>query len=151
MLDDERFMKLAFGLARKAVDHGEVPVGAVVVDPRISRVIGRGHNLMIAQHDPTAHAEIVALRRAARRVGNYRLTGVTLYVTLEPCVLCLGAIAHARIGRVVYAADDSKRGAIAVGRTGPVAALLHHRFEVTSGVMREDGERLLKEFFKPRR
>ena len=151
MPDDERFMKLAFGLARRAVARGEVPVGAIVVDPRVPRVVGRGHNLMIANHDPTAHAEVVALRRAARRLGNYRLTGMTLYVTLEPCVLCLGAIAHARVGRVVYAAADPKRGAIAAGRTRPVSALLHHRFEVTSGVMREEGERLLKEFFKPRR
>ena len=149
--DDERFMKLAFGLARRGADRGEVPVGAVVVDPRTSRVIGRGHNTMIATRDPTAHAEVVALRRAARRLGNYRTTGVTLYVTLEPCLLCLGAIAHARVGRVVYAAEDPKRGAMTAARTAPVSALLHHRFEVTGGVMRDEGRRLLKKFFKPLR
>jgi len=143
-------MRLALGQARRAGRLGEVPVGAIVVS-KGDEILARGHNMMIARHDPTAHAEVVALRRAARRIRNYRLTGVTLYVTLEPCVLCLGAIVQARVGRVVYAAADPKRGALQAARTPPVAGLLHHRFRVAAGVEAAAASSLLKEFFAPRR
>ncbi len=149
-MDDVRYMKLALGQARRAGRMGEVPVGAVVVEAG-GGIMARGHNLMIARHDPTAHAEVVALRRAARRTRNYRLTGVTLYVTLEPCLLCLGAIVQARVGRVVYAAPDPKRGALEAARSPAVAGLLHHRFRATGGVLAEEASALLREFFGPRR
>jgi len=143
-------MKLALNQARRAGRTGEVPVGAVLVSAG-GEVLGRGHNLTITRHDPTAHAEVVALRRAARRVRNERLTGSTLYVTLEPCLLCLGAIAHARVARLVYGADDPKRGALAASRGAHVAPLLHHRFRVTAGVLAEAGGELLRAFFRSRR
>ncbi len=150
--DDVTFMKEAFREARRAVGRGEVPVGCVVVGAGTPRtIVARGHNLTIARHDPTAHAEVVAIRRAGRRLGNYRLTGATLYVTLEPCLMCLGAIAHARVGRLVYAAHDPKRGAMEALRRPEIAALLHHRLRVTAGVMEEDGAAILRVFFKPRR
>lgn len=149
---DERFMRMALTQARRALRAGEVPVGAVVVAGDGSgEVLGRGHNLVVTRNDPTAHAEVVALRRAARRAGNYRLTGTTLYATLEPCLLCLGAIVQARVGRVVWAADDPKRGAMGAARIRRVASLLHHEFEARSGVLAEDGGMLLRDFFKPRR
>ena len=126
-------------------------MGAVLVAPDSEDVLGRGHNLVISRHDPTAHAEVVAIRRAARRTRNYRLTGTTLYVTLEPCLLCLGAIAHARVGRVVYAAVDPKRGALTLARTSQVSTVLHHGFRVTGGVMEEEAGALLREFFESKR
>jgi tRNA(adenine34) deaminase len=143
-------MRLALNQARRASRTGEVPVGAVLVSAS-GEVIGRGHNLTITRHDPTAHAEVVALRRAARRVHNERLSGTTLYVTLEPCLLCLGAIAHARVGRLVFGAADPKRGALEASRAPGVAALLHHRFRVTAGVLAEEGGDLLRAFFRDRR
>lgn len=145
-------MSLALREARRAERLGEVPVGAVLVSGDGDGVIlGRGHNLCIARHDATAHAEIVALRRAGRRAGNYRLGGSTLYVTLEPCVLCLGAIAHARVARVVYGAADPKRGAMALARSRRVSRLLHHRLHVTGGVMGIEGAGILRRFFAARR
>ncbi len=149
---DTLFMREALKEARHAARLGEVPVGALVVsaDERAT-VIGRGHNLTIARHDPTAHAEVVALRRAGRRMRNYRLARTTLYVTLEPCLLCLGAIVQARVGRVVYGAADPKRGAIALSRSRGVAGLLHHRFRVTGGVLEKEAAALLTEFFRARR
>src|SRR5437763_11804046 len=108
---DERFMRHALALARRAADDGEVPVGAVVV--KDDEVIGEGWNHPIKAHDPSAHAEMIALRAAAQRIGNYRLTGTTLYVTLEPCVMCAGAIVHARVQRLVFGATDPKAGAVA--------------------------------------
>ena len=145
-------MKLALREARRAARLGEVPVGAVVVaGGAAGLVLARGHNLLITRNDPTAHAEVVALRRAARRAGNYRLTGSTLYVTLEPCLLCLGAIAQARVSRVVYGAPDPKRGAMTAARTARIAALLHHKFRVTSGILASEGAELLLEFFRERR
>ena len=149
---DILFMREALKEARRAARMGEVPVGALVVSGDERRdIIGRGHNLTIARHDPTAHAEVVALRRAARRMRNYRLASTTLYVTLEPCLLCLGAIVQARVGRVVYGAADPKRGAMALSRSRRVAGLLHHRFRVTGGVLPEEGGALLTEFFRARR
>jgi tRNA(adenine34) deaminase len=149
-LDDDRFMAAALAEARRAERAGEVPVGALVISPS-GELLSRGHNLMIARHDPTAHAEVVALRRAGRRVRNDRLTGCTLYVTLEPCLLCVGALVHARIARVVYGADDPKRGAIAAARAAAVAPLLHHSFRVTAGVRAAEAGALLRDFFRARR
>lgn len=151
-MDDLCFMRLALREARRAAREGEVPVGAVVVGRGGSgEILGRGHNTMIGRHDPTGHAEVVALRRAARRARNYRLTGSTLYVTLEPCLLCLGAIVQARVARVVYAAPDPKRGAISAARTPAVSALLHHRFRVEGGLLGDEAGALLREFFRLRR
>ena len=149
-LMDERLMRAALAEARRAGRAGEVPVGALVVSAS-GEVLARGCNMMIARHDPTAHAEVVALRRAARRALNYRLTGASLYVTLEPCLLCLGAMVHARVGRLVYAAADPKRGAMAASRGRDVAPLLHHRFRVTPGVLADEASALLRDFFKVRR
>src|SRR5947199_3501320 len=117
--EDTRFMRLALGEAKRALDEDEAPVGAVVVQD--GRVIARAHNRPIHLRDPTAHAEILALRRAARKLGNYRLTGCSLYVTIEPCAMCAGAIVHARLQRVVFAANDAKAGA-----NGSALTVLNH-------------------------
>ena len=143
------FMRLALEQARHAWDLGEVPVGAVVVKDGV--VIARGYNQPIGKHDPTAHAEIVALRAAAEVLGNYRLPGCELYVTLEPCVMCSGAMMHARLARVVYGATDPKTGAC-----GSVVDLfgqerLNHHTEVSGGVMAEECGAMLKGFFAARR
>jgi tRNA(adenine34) deaminase len=148
-MSDENYMREALALARLAAEAGEVPVGAVVV--KEGTVVGRGYNRPVSRRDPTAHAEVVALRDAAERVGNYRLSGCELYVTLEPCVMCAGAIMHARIGRVVYGAADSKSGAC-----GSVVNLfadnrLNHHAVVASGVMAEEAGKLLQDFFSVRR
>lgn len=144
-----RFMGLALEQARLAWEQGEVPVGAVVV--KDGEVIAVGYNQPIGRHDPTAHAEIVALRAAAEKLGNYRLPGCELYVTLEPCVMCSGAMMHARLARVVYAALDPKTGAC-----GSVVNLfdqekLNHHTEVAGGLMAEEASSLLKAFFAERR
>lgn len=146
--DDQTFMAAALRLARAAGRRGEVPVGAVVVAG--GRVVGRGRNRPIEATDPTAHAEITALRRAARQARNYRLTGATLYVTLEPCLMCLGAMVHARIGRLVFGAPDPKVGATAWLR-GRRAGRLNHRFAVRRGVRADECAALLREFFRARR
>ena len=141
-------MGAALRLARAAGKSGEVPVGAVVVAD--GRIIGRGGNRPIGSCDPTAHAEMTALRRAARRARNYRLNGATLYVTLEPCLMCLGAMVHARIARLVYGARDAKIGATAwLGRGR--AGRLNHRFAVLGGVRAGECAALLVEFFRARR
>jgi tRNA(adenine34) deaminase len=142
-------MQEALALARKAAEEGEVPVGAVVV--KDGNVIGRGYNRPVSKNDPTAHAEIVALREAGAATGNYRLAGCTLYVTIEPCAMCAGAIMHARIGRLVYGAADPKAGAC-----GSVVDLfadsrLNHHASVTGGVMAETAGKLLQDFFAARR
>jgi tRNA(adenine34) deaminase len=148
-MTDEGFMREALRLAQQAAAMGEVPVGAVVV--RNQSVVGRGYNRPISSRDPTAHAEVVALREAALRVGNYRLEDCTLYVTLEPCVMCAGAIMHARIARVVYGAADLKSGAC-----GSVVNLfaddrLNHHATIEGGVMAAAAATLLKGFFSARR
>src|SRR6188768_1651489 len=122
-------MQEALALAKRADERGEVPVGAVVV--LNGEVVGRGHNQPISSVDPTAHAEIVALRDAAQRVGNYRLTGATLYVTVEPCLMCVGALVHARIARLVYGAPEPKAGAIESAMQAHEHPALNHRLEVT--------------------
>ena len=150
-MDDIGYMALALREARRAARVGEIPVGAVVVAGRPLEILGAGHNLSITRSDPTAHAEVVALRRAARRARNHRLTGASMYVTLEPCLLCLGAIVQARLARVIYGAADPKSGALAAARLPPVAEILHHRFETAGGVMAEESAALLRGFFSARR
>jgi tRNA(adenine34) deaminase len=126
-------------------------VGAVVVDPATGDVVAVGANQPIGSHDPTAHAEIVALREAARKLGNYRLTGLTLVVTLEPCAMCAGAISHARIGRVVYGAEDPKGGAVANGPRFFEQPTCHWRPAVEGGLLAEESAELLRGFFRARR
>ena len=150
-MDDIGYMALALREARRAARVGEIPVGAVVVAAGRLDILGTGHNLSITRSDPTAHAEVVALRRAARRARNHRLTGASMYVTLEPCLLCLGAIVQARLARVIYGAADPKSGALAATRLPAVAAILHHRFETAGGVMAEESAALLRGFFSARR
>ena len=144
-------MRMALDLAQAAAARGEVPVGAVVVDETTGEVLGQGSNGPIAAHDPTAHAEIVAIRAAAGRLENYRLTGLTLYVTLEPCAMCAGAISHARIGRVVWGADDPKGGAVVHGPRLFEQPTLHHRPAVEGGVLAQAAADLLRRFFRARR
>jgi tRNA(adenine34) deaminase len=147
--DDSTWMKRALRLARDAGRRGEVPVGAVLV--LHGRAIASGSNRTLRSGDPTAHAEIVALRRAARAIRNHRLTGTTLYVTLEPCLMCFGAMVHARIGRLVHGARDPKVGAISSLRHGGYPAGLNHRFDAEEGVLADDCAALLRRFFKARR
>lgn len=142
-------MRRALALAETAQALGEVPVGAVLVYH--GEVVAEGYNCPIAGQDPTAHAEIVALRRGGQALGNYRLPGAVLYVTKEPCVMCMGAIVHARIQRLVYGAPDPLRGAAGSILALHQAAFLNHRVEVTGGVLAEESARLLKEFFQKRR
>jgi tRNA(adenine34) deaminase len=146
---DEVFMRHALLLARRAEVAGEVPVGAVVV--REGRVIGEGWNRPIGEHDPSAHAEIVALRDAAQRIGNYRLAGSTLYVTLEPCVMCAGAIVHARIARLVFGADDPKAGAVRSVYDVIAQPRLNHRVAWQGGVLGDECGERLRAFFRARR
>jgi len=144
-------MRIALDAAQAAADRGETPVGAVVVDPASGEVIAVGANGPIGSHDPTAHAEIVAIREAARKLGNYRLTGLTLVVTLEPCAMCAGAISHARIGRLVFGAEDPKGGAVAHGPRFFEQPTCHSRPLITAGVMAEESSAMLKAFFRERR
>ncbi len=146
---DEHFMREAQREARKALAAGEVPVGAVVVLD--GRVVGAGFNQPIGRADPTAHAEIVALRVAAREVSNYRLTGATLYVTVEPCVMCVGAIVHARIGTLVYGASEPKAGAVRSAMRALDHPALNHRVEVIEGVLDEECGQIMQDFFRDRR
>lgn len=146
---DARWMRRALDLAREAEAEGEVPVGAVLVLD--GQVVGEGRNRMIGAHDASAHAEIEALRDAGRRLGNYRLTGSTLYVTLEPCVMCAGAIVHARVARVVFAAADPKTGAAGSVFDVLASPLHNHRTEVGGGVLADESSRLLVGFFRARR
>ncbi|MES2184308.1 MAG: tRNA adenosine(34) deaminase TadA [Pseudomonadota bacterium] len=148
-LTDDDAMRLALAQADAAAAAGEVPVGAVLV--RGGQVIATGANAPIARHDPTAHAEIVALRRAAEALGNYRLEGCTLYVTLEPCPMCAGALLHARLARVVYGAADPKTGAAGSVVDLFAQPLLNHQTEVQGGVLAGDCGRLLQDFFRTRR
>jgi len=149
MTDDEHWMRQALELARRAERCGEVPVGALLVAD--GKVLGAGFNCLITDNDPTAHAEMVAIRQAARRKGNYRLPGTTLYVTLEPCSMCAGAIVLARIQRVVFATSDPRTGA--AGSVFQVLdnAALNHRCEVRSGICQQEAADMLRAFFRRRR
>ena len=144
-------MRTALDLAQAAAEAGEVPVGAIVVDETTGQVIGTGANRPVALHDPTAHAEVRAIREAAESLQNYRLTDLTLYVTLEPCAMCAGAISHARIGRVVWAADDPKGGAVIHGPKFFDQPTCHSRPAAEGGVLADEASALLKGFFAPRR
>jgi tRNA(adenine34) deaminase len=146
---DERHMKTALALAAEAQHAGEVPVGAIVV--RDGEVVGSGWNQPIGAHDPTAHAEIVALRDAARRLGNYRLPGTTLYVTIEPCLMCVGAMVHARVARVVYGAREPKAGAIESTLRAHEHPALNHRLEAAGGVLEDECRAIMQAFFEARR
>ncbi|MDX1633054.1 MAG: tRNA adenosine(34) deaminase TadA [Marinobacter sp.] len=147
--DDEFWMQRALTLARSAAAADEVPVGAVVVLD--GREVGAGFNAPISQCDPTAHAEIRALRDAARRVGNYRLPGATLYVTLEPCTMCVGALVHSRVSRLVFGATEPKAGAVVSTRRTLEDSALNWRVAVTQGVLSSSCSELLSEFFVRRR
>ena len=144
-------MRIALEAAQAAAAAGETPVGAVVVDPTSGEVIAVGANQPIGSHDPTAHAEIVALREAARKLGNYRLTDLTLVVTLEPCAMCAGAISHARIGRVVFGAEDPKGGGVVHGARVFDQPTCHWRPQVEGGVLAAEAGELLRGFFRARR
>ena len=144
-------MRIALACAQDAADRGEAPIGAVVVDPASGEVIASAGNSPISLSDPTAHAEILALREAARKVGNYRLTGLELFVTLEPCAMCAGAISHARIGRLVYGAADPKGGAVLHGPRFFEQPTCQWRPSVEGGLLAEESSALLKGFFKARR
>jgi len=149
-MNDQDYMRIALQLAQEGALAGEVPVGAIVV--RDGEVIGRGYNAPISQHDPSAHAEIQAMRDAARNIGNYRLVDCTLYVTLEPCAMCAGAMQHARVARLVFGASDPKTGAC-----GSVINLMgehrlnHHLKLMADGILAEECGRVLSDFFAARR
>lgn len=144
-------MHFALAEAQAAADAGETPVGAVIVDPATGEVVARAGNAPIGTHDPTAHAEIRAIRAAAAKLGNYRLTGLSLFVTLEPCAMCAGAISHARIGRVVFGADDPKGGGVVHGARVFEQPTCHWKPQVASGVLASESAELLRRFFRARR
>jgi tRNA(adenine34) deaminase len=147
--EDEQFMRMALEEAKRAGEEGEVPVGAVLVSG--GRVIARGRNRPIAMSDPTAHAEILALREAATQMGNYRLPGCTLYVTVEPCAMCAGAVLQARVGRLVFGAEDPKAGAVRSLYTLLEDRRLNHGVEVTSDILAQECGEVLRRFFRERR
>jgi len=146
---DREFMNAALEEAGKAAAGGEVPIGAILVME--GRIVARAGNRTITDCDPTAHAEMVALREAAAKIGNYRLVGATMYVTLEPCAMCAGAMVQARVERLVYGADDAKAGAVRSCFAIFEHPRLNHRVEATSGVMAEEAAAVLKDFFAERR
>jgi tRNA(adenine34) deaminase len=145
---EEIFMRFALAEARKAMSRGEVPVGAVLVAD--GKILSRGYNQSIGKHDPTAHAEIVAIRKAGAKRRNYRLAGCDLYITLEPCAMCLGAVVQARIRKVVYGAADPKAGAVRSVMRFPFGKL-NHRPEIRSGLLADECAEMLREFFRAKR
>src|SRR5712671_6776538 len=147
---DRESMELALREARYAEEMGEVPVGAVIADAD-GNVVARGFNQPISLHDPTAHAEIVAMREAAKAIGNYRLAGLTLYCTMEPCVMCAGAMVHARIKRLVYGAADARAGASGSIYNILADVRLNHQVEVVAGVMEEECREIVQKFFEKKR
>ena len=148
--DDDRFMQRALELARHAAEeHAEVPVGAVLVAN--AEIVGEGWNHSISGNDPSAHAEVMALRDAGRKLGNYRFPGATLYVTLEPCVMCSGALVHARIARVVFGADDPKTGAAGSVFDTLISEKHNHRITVERGLRADEAAQMLRAFFRQRR
>jgi len=148
---DLRLMSRTLQLAQGAKTAGEVPVGALIYDPVHENIIAEAANAPIASHDPTAHAEILAIRAAAKTLGNYRLGGLWLYVTLEPCAMCAGAIAHARIERLIFGASDPKGGAVISGTQFFDQPTCHWRPKITPGILADESAALLKTFFKARR
>jgi tRNA(Arg) A34 adenosine deaminase TadA len=151
MSEFETYMSRALAQAQAAFAIGEVPVGALVLAPDGKTILAEAHNAPIAGHDPTAHAEVRALRLAGQKLGNYRLSGCTLIVTLEPCTMCAGAISHARIAKLVYGATDPKGGAVDHGVKFFEQASCHHKPEVMAGILAEPASKLLKDFFAMRR
>lgn len=149
LIDDEHWMRRALELADCAEQQAEVPVGAIVVHNQM--IIGEGWNQPIQSHDPTAHAEIIALRQAAQHINNYRLVGATLYVTLEPCLMCVGALVHARIARLVFATPEPRAGAAGSVFTVLDDRALNHRVTVTQGVLQDEASARLRRFFQQRR
>ena len=145
----DTFMRAALDQARRAIDAGEAPVGAVVALD--GEIVGRGFNRPITSNDPTAHAEIVAMRAAAQAVGNYRLAGATMYVTIEPCLMCVGAMVHARVGTLVFGAPEPKAGAVVSSCRAHELPSLNHHIEVVGGVLEEECRAVIQEFFKSRR
>ena len=145
----EEFMRAALEQARLAIDAGEVPIGAVVVID--GQIVARAFNQPIRAVDPTAHAEVLALRAAAQQIGNYRLTGATLYVTVEPCLMCVGALVHARVKEVVFGAVEPRSGALVSTVRGHEIAGLNHRVTVTGGVLEADCRDLIQQFFRDKR
>jgi tRNA(adenine34) deaminase len=148
-ITDDAWMRYAFRLAQRAEQEGEVPVGAIVV--KDDHCIAEGWNASIATHDPTAHAEMVALRKAGLALENYRLCDATIYVTLEPCVMCMGALSHARIKRLVFGAFDSRRGAVCHALSLADASFLNHRISWDGGILETECSELLRDFFRARR
>ena len=148
MKEDEFFMRQALAEAQKSLKKNEVPVGAILVSE--NEIVSRAHNEPIAKNDPTAHAEIVAIRKAGSKRSNYRLSGCDLYVTLEPCVMCLGAAVHARIGRLVFGALDPKGGAVESVMKFPLEGM-NHRVEIVGGVLKEECGKILTDFFMMKR
>jgi tRNA(adenine34) deaminase len=148
---DLKMMRRALDLAREAAEANEAPIGAVVADPATGDIVAEAHNRPIGLSDPTGHAEILAIRAAALKVGNYRLPGLTLYVTLEPCAMCAGAISHARISRLVYGASDEKGGAVAHGPKFFEQPTCHSRPTVEAGLLADEASEMLKAFFRARR
>ena len=149
MIEDEKWMSFALEQAGKAEKEGEVPVGAILVKDDL--IIARAHNKPISSNDPTAHAEIQLIRTAGEELKNYRLPGTTLYVTLEPCAMCLGAIMHARIERVVFGAHDPKTGVCGSSENFMEASCFNHKIDLASGVLENESKQLLKSFFNSRR
>ena len=149
MIEDEKWMSFALEQAREAEKEGEVPVGAILVKDDI--IIARAHNKPISSNDPTAHAEIQLIRTAGLELKNYRLPETTLFVTLEPCAMCLGAIMHARIKRIVYGAHDPKTGVCGSSQNFMEASCFNHKIDLASGVLENESKQLLKNFFKSRR
>lgn len=148
--NDTQWMEHALLLAEQAAREGEVPIGAVIVDTQ-GKLIATGFNQSIRFHDPSAHAEIVALREAGARLQNYRLCGCTLYVTLEPCIMCVGAMLHARIARLVYGAYDPRTGAAGTATDALRLPIHNHRIEVFAGIRAQESATLLQDFFRQRR
>ena len=149
MNEDEKWMKIAISEANLANDEGEIPVGAVIIQN--NKLIVKAHNQPIINHDPTAHAEVEALRKAGRKLKNYRLSGSTLYVTLEPCAMCLGAMMHARIERIVFGASDPKTGVCGSKADLISETFFNHRIKVQGGVLEKETKNLLQSFFKSKR
>ena len=149
MNEDEKWMNIALEQARKAKEEGEVPVGAILV--KDSLIIARAHNQPISTNDATAHAEIQLIRSAGEKLKNYRLTGTSLYVTLEPCAMCLGAIMHARIERIIFGAHDPKTGVCGSSDNLMDAKYFNHKINLVSGVLENESKQLLKNFFISRR
>ena len=149
MLNDTDSMQAALEQARLASDAGEAPVGAVVVAQ--GEIVARGHNRTVTDHDPSGHAEIVVLREAGQKLGNHRLADATLYVTLEPCAMCVGAIVQARLARVVFGAYDQKAGALGSAIDLTDSSAFNHRFEIQGGVLADDCKDILQQFFAARR